>query len=128
MIDYVHGGEYLNITSHVGSNPHINPGQPITGMVSYDSISKTLKVYDGSSFQTLGGGSASVNLTPNAVGILKWAEKKMLEEAERNRLAETNPAIKDLISQIKQKEEQIDMIQTLLNSPGHNEIKNSMVP
>ena len=128
MIDYVHGGEYLNITSHKGSTPYVNTSNPITGMVSYDTSSQTLKVYDGNSFQSLGGGSANINLTPNAISILKWAEKKMLEEAERNKLAETNPAIKDLISHIKQKEEQINMIKTLLNSPGHNEIKNSMAP
>ena len=62
----------------------------------------------------IGGGSAMVNLTPQAISILKWAEKKMLEEAERNKLAETNPAIKDLISQIKQKEEQISILEESL--------------
>jgi hypothetical protein len=38
----------------------------------------------------------------------------MLEEAERNKLAETNPAIKDLMNQIKEKEEQIKIVQTLI--------------
>jgi uncharacterized spore protein YtfJ len=114
MIEYVYGGEFLNVNSNRGSTPYINNSNPITGTVAYDSSSQTLKVYDGSSFQTLGGGSANINLTPNAVNILKWAEKKMLEEAERNKLAETNPAIKDLIEQIKQKEEQIKIVQTLI--------------
>jgi uncharacterized spore protein YtfJ len=83
-------------------------------MVSFDGSSQQMKVYDGSGWQTVGGGSAMVNLTPNAISILKWAEKKMLEEAERNKLAETNPAIKDLVEQIKQKEEQIRIVQTLI--------------
>jgi hypothetical protein len=38
----------------------------------------------------------------------------MLEEAERNKLAETSPAIKDLMNQIKEKEEQIRIVQTLI--------------
>jgi hypothetical protein len=42
----------------------------------------------------------------------------MLEEREREQLAETNPAIKDLVNQIKEKEEQIKMVQTLLKSSG----------
>ena len=114
MIDYVYGGEYLNVTSSKGANPYINTTNPVTGMLAYDSSSQTMKVYDGNSFQTIGGGSAQVNLTPNAISILKWAEQKMLEEAERNKLAETTPAIKDLMNQIKEKEEQIRIVQTLI--------------
>ena len=128
MIDYIVGGEFMNVTSNKGATPYINNSNPITGMVSFDGSSQSMKVYDGNGWQTLGGGSACVTLSYDAISILKWAQKKMLEEAERNKLAETNPAIKDLVSQIKQKEEQIDMIQTLLNSPGDYIIKNSMVP
>jgi hypothetical protein len=129
MIDYVHGGEFMNVTSTKGAIPYISSsGQPMTGAVTYDNSMQALRVYDGNGWQTIGGGSTSVNLNANAISILKWAEQKMLEEAKRNKLAETNPAIKDLVEQIKQKEEQIEMVQTLLNSPGHNEIKNSMVP
>jgi uncharacterized spore protein YtfJ len=83
-------------------------------MVTFDGISQTMKVYDGHGWQAVGGGSAIVNLSYDAILILKWAQKKMLEEAERDKLAETNPAIKDLIEQIKQKEEQISIVQTLI--------------
>ena len=63
---------------------------------------------------TIGGGSATVNLSPNAIGILKWAEQKMREEQELKALAESSPTIKDLMDQIKQKEEQIRIVQTLI--------------
>jgi hypothetical protein len=114
MIDHVYGGEFLAVTSNKGSTPFINNSNPITGTVAYDSNSQTLKVYDGHSFLTLGGGVANIHLTQNAINILKWAEQKMLEEAERNKLAETTPAIKDLMDQIKYKEEQIRVVQTLI--------------
>jgi len=116
MIDYIVGGEYLNVTSNKGAQPYINKtnAQPMTGAISYDPGSQQMKVYDGHVWMSLGGGSASVNLTPNAISILKWAEKKMLEEAERIKLAETNPAIRDLMDQIKQKEEQLMIVQTLI--------------
>ena len=121
MIDYISGGEYLTVTSHRGAQPYISTssGQPMVGALSYDPSSHNMKVYDGSSWQMIGGGSASINLSGNAVSILKWAEKKMAEEYERDRLAETNPAIKDLVNQIKEKEEQIKMVQTLIKSPGN---------
>jgi hypothetical protein len=116
MIDYVVGGEYLNVTSNKGAQPYINMSstQPMIGALSYDHNSQQMKVYDGNGWMTIGGGSATVNLSANAISILKWAEKKMFEEYERERLAETNPTIKDLIDQIKQKEEQIKVVQTLI--------------
>jgi len=116
MIDYVIGGEYLNVVSNKGAQPYINKtsGLPMTGAMSYDSSSQQVKVYDGNGWLSLGGGSATINLDPDAIRILKWAEKKMREEAERERLAETNPTIRDLMDQIKQKEEQIRIVQALI--------------
>lgn len=116
MIDYIVGGEYLNVTSNRGAQPYINmnSSQPMVGSLAYDHGSSSMKVYDGNVWQTIGGGSATVNLNANAIAILKWAEKKMFEEAERNRLAEINPTIKDLMDQIKQKEEQLSIVQTLI--------------
>jgi uncharacterized spore protein YtfJ len=114
MIDYVYGGEYMNVTSSKGATPYINTINPITGMVAYDGSSQSMKVYDGSSWLTVGGGVANIHLTPQAISILKWAEQKMLQEAERNKLAETNPTVKDLMDQIKEKEEQINIVQSLV--------------
>lgn len=118
MIDYVVGGEYMNVTSSKGATPYINAGNPITGMMSYDGSSQSMKVYDGHSWQTIGGGSATVNLTPNAIGILKWAEKKMFEEAELNRLCEQHPTIKDIVGEMRTSMDnyinKIEMVKTLL--------------
>ena len=100
MIDYVIGGEYLNVTSNKGAQPYISLSQPITGQVAYDGSSQTMKVFDGSSWQTIGGGSATVNLSGNAIAILKWAEQKMNEEYELQALANSNPTIKDLVDQM----------------------------
>jgi hypothetical protein len=116
MIDHVYGGEYLAVTSSKGAMPYINmsSNQPMVGALSFEYNSQSMKVYDGNGWLTVGGGVANIHLTPNAINILKWAEQKMLEEAERNKLAETFPAIKDLMNQIKEKEEQISIVQSLI--------------
>ena len=116
MIDYIVGGEYLNVTSNKGAQPWINMSntQPMIGMLSYDNNSQSMKVFNGTDWMTIGGGSATVNLNPNAISILKWAEKKMYEERELKSLAEKHPAINDLVNQIKEKEEQLKIVQTLL--------------
>ena len=120
MIDYVVGGEFLNVSSSKGAVPYINMSsqQPMVGSVSWDSSSQNMKVYDGSVWMTVGGGSASVNLTPDALAILKWAKQKMQEEQDLQALCSTNPAIKDLVDQmnstIADYQSKIAMVRTLL--------------
>lgn len=103
MIDYIVGGEYLNVTSNRGAQPYINmsSSQPMVGALSYDHNSHNMKVYDGNGWQTIGGGSATVNLNQNAIAILKWAEKKMFEEQELQALCNSNPTIKDIVSEMR---------------------------
>ena len=120
MIDYVVGGEYLNVTSNKGAMPYINmsSNQPMIGAMSFDPGSQSMKVYDGNSWMTVGGGSATINLSNTAISILKWAEKKMFEEAELNRLCEQHPAIKDIVGEMRTSMDnyinKIEMVKTLL--------------
>lgn len=120
MIDYVVGGEYLNVTSNKGAQPYINMGstQPMMGALTYDYNSQSMKVYDGNGWMTVGGGSATVNLNQNAIAILKWAEKKMFEEQELNALCDKHPAIKDLVNEMRTSMDnyinKIEMVKTLI--------------
>ena len=102
MIDYVVGGEFMNVTSSKGATPYISSSSsPMQGALGYDSHSQSMKVFDGHNWITIGGGSATVNLTPNAIAILKWAEKKMFEEEELQALCNSNPTIKDIVGEMR---------------------------
>ena len=120
MIDYVVGGEFLNVTSSKGAQPYINmsSNQPMVGALTYDQNSQSMKVYDGSNWMTIGGGSATVNLTGQAISILKWAEKKMQEEKELIALADKHPTIKSLVDEMNASvidyQRKIDMVKILL--------------
>jgi hypothetical protein len=117
MIDYVYGGEFMSVTSSKGSTPYVSTSSPITGMMAYDSSAQSLKIYDGNSWQTVGGGSAMVNLSPDAIETIKWAKEKMQEERELKALAETNPTIKDLMNDmyasIETYKHKIEMVKAL---------------
>lgn len=126
MITHVYGGEFMTVSSNPGSTPYVNTNQPMTGLVRYHG--NNLQVYDGSSWMTVGGGSANVNLSSEAIGILQWARKKMAEEAEILELAKDNPTIKDLYNKVKMYEDQIRMVKTLVKTADYNEIKPSMIP
>ncbi len=124
-------GRYLTVT---GGSPstYVNKNYSSNGFMSgdmrYDLDSQCIKVFDGSNWISLVSGNATIELSYEAQSLLDWASKKRLEEQLLEKQAQENPAIKDLVDQIKLKQEQIKMVQTLLNSPGDNEIKPSMVP
>jgi hypothetical protein len=95
MINNVYNsGPYVSVINSPGASPYINPSQPMTGLVRY--VSNRLEVYDGSSWQQIGGGSASVSLTSDAIEILDWAKKRMAEEKQLEALAAKHPGVKDL--------------------------------
>ena len=101
------------------------------GNMRYNTSTQKTEVFDGTNWIQLNMGSVSVGLSGEAESLLSWARQKRNQELERERLAETNPAIKDLLEQIKTKEDQIKMITTLLKSSGieaEEQIKPSMIP
>ena len=87
---------------------------PGVGNMRYNPSNQNIEVYDGSTWIILSAHHANINLSDEAVSLLEWARKKRNEELELERLAQTSPAIKDLVNQIKDKEEQIKVVQTLL--------------
>ena len=102
------GGGSTYVSRTYNSNSHQ------TGNMMYDLDQQCIKVFDGSSWQTLGMGHASVELDYDSISLLEWARKKRDEELAIERLAETNPTIKDLVNQIKDKQEQLKIVQTLI--------------
>jgi hypothetical protein len=84
------------------------------GNMRYNPNSQNIEVYDGSTWIILSAHHATINLSEQTVSLLEWARKKRDEEFEMEQLAQTNPAIKDLVTQIKDKQEQIKVVQTLI--------------
>lgn len=120
MIKGLVGGRGISVTgSGSTSFPYVpmNINNPIQGMIRING--QDLQVFDGSSWLTMSTSYSNIELDADTQALLEWARKKRAEEYEREQLAQTNPAIKDLVNQIKEKEEQIKMVQTLIKSPGN---------
>lgn len=98
---------------HYQNPPYISPGSQSSGMVRYNPNMSRLEVYDGNTWLELGG-SATVNLAGSAQEILEWARKKMQEEVEYNKLAETNPAVQDALIKMRQAESQLRVVTALV--------------
>ena len=121
-------GKYIAVTGGPGSNYVTNSGYMGVGQLQYNTNTQKLEVYNGISWQQVNLGQYYVGLNPDAEGVIDWARDKMREERELEKLSAEHPAIKDLVEQIKEKQHQMKMVQTLIKSPGNDSIKPSMVP
>ena len=107
-------GKYTVVSGGNTSVPYVNQNtnNPIQGMIRISG--NDLQVFDGASWIVMNTSYATVGLTGEAESLLDWARKKRDEEMERDLLAATNPTIKDLLEQIKEKEDQIQMVMNLI--------------
>jgi len=108
-------GKYINVIGESVAN-YINnySGAQGVGNIRFNTTNQTMEVYDGMSWITLQMGHVNVGLSADAESILDWARKKRDEEIEIDLLAAANPTIKNLLEQIKEKEDQIQMVITLI--------------
>ena len=118
MIKSIHSDSpFLTVS---GGNPgstyigNYSTNAPGVGNMRYNPNNQNIEVFDGSTWIILSAHHAYVSLTPDAVSLLEWARKKRDEELELARLSESSPVIKDLITQVKEKQEQIKIVQTLI--------------
>jgi hypothetical protein len=117
MIKSIHSsGPFLNVAGGNPGSTYIGnySNSPGVGNMRYNPNSQNIEVYDGNTWIILSAHHSTISLTPDAVSLLEWARQKRDQELELERLAQTSPVIKDLITQIKDKEEQIKIVQTLI--------------
>lgn len=109
------GGKYLSVSGGAGST-YVNnySGAQGVGNMRYNTSTQNIEVYDGANWVQIQSGYATISMTPEAESLLDWARQKRAEETERENLANDNPTIRDLLNQIKEKEEQLKIVQTLI--------------
>ena len=107
MIKALNAGEFLQVQNGSAPMPYVNTsnGQPMTGMVRY--YNNHFEVYDGSTWHQTGEAYTMINLHEDAVRAIKWAMENMEFEANLEKLAETNPAIKAAHEQVKRATDQL---------------------
>ena len=99
----------LVVYSGSASMPYINMSNVSAGMMRYNGNNSCIEVYDGSTWQMLQGGSATVDMTGPANDAIIWAQKKMVEEKTWEKLAETNEAVKIALENLNKAREQLDI-------------------
>lgn len=86
-----------------------------TGAVQWNGAAKKFQVSTGSSWVNIDN-DVSYNVSYELLKVITWVENKMKEDQEVIELAKHNPTVKDLLDQIKEKQDQIEVIKTILKS------------
>jgi hypothetical protein len=94
--------------------PYIPPNanNPVQGMMRINGTE--IEVFNSTGWQSVSTSYATVTLDQDILDVIQWARKKRNEERELERLVQNNPTIKDLVEQVKIKQDQIKMVQTLI--------------
>jgi len=103
----------LNVSCYQGNNPYISPGAQSAGMVRYNINMNRTEVYDGNSWQELGGGYATIDLAPHVQAVITWAQTKMAEEANWKYLAEKHTSVKHALDNVEQAKRELELIYQL---------------
>lgn len=86
-----------------------------TGAVQWNGGTKQFQVSNGHSWFAID--NQVTITTDNQVALaLEWVKKKMSEEQELERMALSNPALKDLLTQRGEIDQKIKMVSTLIKS------------
>ena len=101
--------------------PYINMNAPSSGMMRWNGNNNSIEVFDGSTnlWQPMYGKTADIQLSPQIQAVINWANLKMAEESEWEKLATTNDAVKIALENMKKAKQQLDITAKLVKD--HNE-------
>lgn len=114
MIKGISGtGKYISVVGGSPTGHYISPGAVGAGMMRYNPNMSAIEVNDGNSWQQLSTSYATVQMTPEAEGLLDWAREQRNKQYEYERLAKDHPAVQNAIDAIKRAEQQLELIAKL---------------
>jgi len=101
-------GRYVQVSGGTAST-YVNgySGAQGVGNMRYNTSNQRMEVFDGSSWQQINLGSASVSLNSEAESLLDWAREKRNEESMWKSLATENEAVKIALENLEKAKSQL---------------------
>ena len=115
------GSPLLWVSTGGSTMPYINMNAPSSGMMRWNGNNNSIEVFDGSTnlWQPMYGKTADIQLSPQIQAVMNWANLKIAEESEWEKLAKTNDAVKIALENMKKAKQQLDITAKLVKD--HNE-------
>lgn len=92
--------------------PYSNSAQPLGGTIRHNSASNCYEVYTGSSWTAIS--NPYISPSPEMQAILEWAQKKMHEEAELDKLCADYPTLAAARQHVEDAKKQLEVVKLLV--------------
>jgi hypothetical protein len=107
------GAEYLQVAVNPSALPYVSSSSnPAQGMLRVTN--NQMEVFNGTSWQQIYEGSASVGLSSKTIDILKWADAKMHMEREIMTAVENNVTVADAYRTYKEAADRLTVVMALV--------------
>lgn len=120
MISNISGGPGIVVQGGHTFPVYLNqssPGNPASGQIRYNN-NNMIEVWDGSTWRQLNQSYTNISLDVGMVEAIEWAQRKMQEEKELEKLAKEYPILEDAMRDL-------EVIKVLVRGKRNNDIQQS---
>ena len=120
MIKGLTGSHGITVSGGNTNIPYIthNPNNPIQGMIRINGTD--MEVFNGTGWQTLNTGYATVSLDDDTQLLLQWARTQRQLEQNRATLIKNNPALEKAWEAIKRAEANFELLEKFVEHDDVN--------
>jgi hypothetical protein len=118
-------GRHIIVHSNSGTGPYISPGAVGAGMVRWNANMNQMEVNDGNTWIAFSQGYATIDLTPDTESLLEWARKERDRQLKRERLINSNIALKKAWEAIQRAEANFDILEKFVENDEDTSVQSS---
>jgi hypothetical protein len=118
-------GRHIIVNSSGGTGPYISPGSVGSGMVRWNANTNQMEVNDGNSWIPFSQGYATIELTPDTESLLEWARAERDRQMKRERLINSNAALKKAWEAIRRAEANFDILEKFVEHDKETDVQSS---
>lgn len=115
--------QYVIVNSGNAMNNYFSPGAQGAGQMRFNTNANNIEIWDGVTWKELGTSYASIDLSPEAQELLKWARETKNKELAREARIRSNPALRKAYEAIQRAEENFDILDRIVGDDLDRELR-----
>jgi len=127
VIHSINVGNGLTVSNNYTSYPYISPGSQGAGMLRWNSNMNCMEVNDGAVWKQITMSNPTVELAPDAMSAVKWAEDQMIKERTRQERIQNNPALRKAYEAIQRAEANYDILDKIVGEGERGQVQHHPV-
>jgi len=127
VIHSINAGNGLTVSNNYINYPYISPGSQGAGMIRWNSNMNCMEVNDGAVWKQFTMSNPTVELAPDAMSAVKWAEDQMIKERTRQERIQNNPALRKAYEAVQRAEANYDILDKIVGEGERGQVQHHPV-